>query len=85
MEISASIAVIRQLIEIKIRRAFSFVAYIDSQGNLNPLDVSRILDIVKCYKKEINFPIPIENIELIYKRRNSCEIVGLIPNSSWHM
>lgn len=32
MDISASIAVIRQLIEIRIRRAFGVVSYIDSQG-----------------------------------------------------
>lgn len=70
MKISASIVVIRQLIEIRIRRAFGVVAYIDSQGNLIPLDVSRIFDVVKRHKKEINFPISIENIERIYKWAN---------------
>lgn len=70
MEISASIAVIRQLIEIRIRRAFGVVSYIDSQGNLIPLDLSKIFEVIKRHKQEIEFPIAIENIERIYKWAN---------------
>lgn len=70
MEISASIAVIRQLIEIRIRRAFGVVSYIDTQENLIPLDLSRIFDAVKNHKKDIEFPVGVENIERIYKWAN---------------
>lgn len=70
MEISASIAVIRQLIEIRIRRAFGVVSYIDSHGNLIPLDLSKIFEVLKRHKQEIKFPVTIENIERIYKWGN---------------
>lgn len=70
LEISASIAVIRQLIEIRIRRAFGAISYIDSQENLVPLDLSRIFEVVKRHKQEIEFPVAIENIERIYKWAN---------------
>lgn len=70
IEISASIAVIRQLIEIRIRRAFGVISYIDQQGNLIPLDMSKIFEVIKKYKNEIEFPIAVENIERIYKWAN---------------
>lgn len=82
MEISASIAVIRQLIEIRIRRAFGVVSYIDSKGNLIPLDLSSIFEAVKRHKKEIDFPIAIENIERIYKWANMYIHSGL-QELSW--
>ena len=70
MEISASIAVIRQLIEIRIRRAFGVISYIDSEEKLIPLDLSKIFEVLKSHKNEIVFPISLENIERLYKWAN---------------
>ena len=71
MEISASIAVIRQLIELRIRRAFGVLSYIDPEsGGLIPLELSKLFDVIKAHKEQITFPLKIENIERIYKWSN---------------
>lgn len=70
MEISASIAVILQLVELRLRRAFGVLAYIAEEKNLLPLDLSSVIDCLKKYKAEIDFPIPLENIEQIYQWSN---------------
>lgn len=71
MEISASISVIRQLIELRLRRAFGLISYIDKNDNVAPLNLSLIFNVLKKYKSEIKFPIAIDNIERIYKWANS--------------
>lgn len=70
MEISAAIAVIRQLIEFRIRRAFGTLSYIDQEGNLLPLELSLVFECLKKHKEDIVFPISLENIERIYKWSN---------------
>lgn len=71
MEISASIAVIRQLIELRIRRAFGVLSYFEKESEkLIPLDLSRLFDVIKTHKDEISFPLKLENIERIYKWSN---------------
>jgi len=71
MEISASIAVIRQLIELRIRWAFGALAYVDKDsGGVVPLELSRLFNCIKRHKNEISFPLKIENIERIYKWAN---------------
>lgn len=71
MEISASIAIIRQLVELRIRRAFGVLSYVDeSNGNLRPLDLSIVFECIKKYEKNIEFPLKLENIERIYKWAN---------------
>lgn len=71
MEISASIAIIRQLVELRIRRAFGVLSYVDeSNGNLLPLDLSIVFECIKKYEKNIEFPLKLENIERIYKWAN---------------
>lgn len=69
IEIDASIAVIRQIIELRIRRAFSAIALIDKNGNTYPLDLSSIFDILKKYN-DIVFPGKLTSIERIYKWSN---------------
>lgn len=45
VEISASMAIIRQLVELRIRRAFGVLSYIDeSNGNLLSLDLSTVFE-----------------------------------------
>ena len=71
MEISASIAVIRQLVELRMRRAFGVISYIEKDsGRLIPLDLSRVFDCLKKHQNDIDFPLKIENIERIYKWAN---------------
>ena len=70
MEICASIPVIRQLIEIRLRRAFGCMAYIDENGNLVPLDMSILFESIKRHRTEITFPINLQSIERIYKWSN---------------
>lgn len=71
IEISSSIAVIRQLIELRIRRAFGVISYIEKDsGRSLPLELSLIFKRIKDYKNEIILPIKIENIERIYKWSN---------------
>lgn len=71
MEISASIAVIRQLVELRIRRAFGVISYIEKNSRqLVPLDLSRVFDCLKKHQNDIKFPLKIENIERIYKWAN---------------
>ncbi|RKI77195.1 hypothetical protein D7V83_18790 [bacterium 0.1xD8-71] len=70
MEISAAIAVIRQLIEFRMRRAFGTLSYIDAQGNLLPLELSLVFECLKKHKDDIYLPISLENVERIYKWSN---------------
>lgn len=70
MEICASIPVIRQLIEIRLRRAFGCMAYIDENENLVPLDMSTLFESIKRHRTEITFPINLQSIERIYKWSN---------------
>lgn len=70
MEICASIPVIRQLIEIRLRRAFGCMAYIDENENLVPLDMSTLFESIKRHRAEITFPINLQSIERIYKWSN---------------
>lgn len=71
MEISASIAVIRQLVELRIRRAFGVLSYIDKNSGVPfPLKLSNLFNCIKRHKDEISFPLKIENIERIYKWSN---------------
>lgn len=70
MEIDASIAVIRQLIELRMRRAFGTISYIDQNDNIKPLDMSKLFEVLKEYEKEIEWPIILSNFERIYKWGN---------------
>lgn len=71
LEVVASMANIRQIIELRIRRAFGALAYIDSCGNIKSLNFSFLLDILKNHKDDIHFPIELSSIERIYKWSNS--------------
>ena len=69
IEIDASIAVIRQMIELRMRRAFAALALIDANGNIYPLDLSSVFDILKKYD-DIVYPGKLTSIERIYKWSN---------------
>lgn len=77
MEIDASIAVLRQLVEVRIRRAFGTLSYIDKNGNLLPLSMSIIFEAARKYKEEISFSVKFDNLERIYKWSNMYVHSGL--------
>lgn len=69
-EVSASIAVIRQIIELRIRRAFGILAYYDERNsNIQPLKMSKVFEILKRYT-DISFPNKLCYIERIYQWSN---------------
>ena len=53
METSCSIAIIRQIIELRIRRAFVIIVFLDKDENVKPLNMSSIFNVLKKNKKEI--------------------------------
>jgi len=70
VEIDASIAVIQQIIELRIRRAFGILGLIDNNENVKPLDLSAIFDSLRKHISYIEFPIKLESLERIYKWSN---------------
>lgn len=68
-EISASIAVIRQIIELRIRRAFGVLAYSDAHNNIHPLKMTSVFEVIKKYP-EISFSNNLCCIERIYQWSN---------------
>lgn len=70
VEIDASISIIRQMIEMRIRRGFGIIAFIDNQENIKPLDMSSIFEILKKYESYIEFPAKLSCLERIYKWGN---------------
>lgn len=69
VEIDASTAIIRQMIELRIRRAFGTLAFVDDKENTLPLDMSSIFDILKKYD-DIKFPGKLSSLVRIYKWSN---------------
>lgn len=73
-----STSIIRQLIELRIRRAFGVIAWYDpNTDSVEPLPVSRIFDILKQFSRDIKFSIPLENISRIYGWSNIFLHVGI--------
>ena len=83
-EISATIGTIRQLIELRIRRAFGLLAYQDTQkkNSLVPLNMSDIFNVIALFKDDIVFPLKFENIRRIYNWSNRF-IHGGYGDYSW--
>lgn len=57
-------------VELRIRRSFAAIALVDQKGNLYPLDMISIFEILKKYEKDIVFPGRLSSIERIYKWSN---------------
>ena len=76
-ELSACIGTIRQLIELRIRRSFGILSLKDTNGNIVPLDMSKLFEVVSKYRSEIEFPIKLENIIRIYRWSNNYIHSGL--------
>lgn len=82
MEISYSVSIIRQLIELRIRRAFGVICFTDSCGSVIPINFSQILSTLKYYQDEIEFPLALGDIERIYVWSNMYVHSGL-KDFSW--
>lgn len=70
VEIDASISVIRQMIELRIRRAFGVIAVMDGLGKIKPLDMTKIFEVLNKYGGNIQFPVKLSSIERIYRWAN---------------
>jgi len=81
LEISASIPVIRQLIELRIRWAFGVLSFVDAKGNQQPLALSRLFEVLRKHKSTIQTPIKLENIERIYKWANITVHSGCVDHT----
>lgn len=58
-----SIAIIRQIIELRIRKAFGvFGVYDKTKDSFEPLSLSQIFDEIKKHQADIDFAVPLENI-----------------------
>jgi len=69
-ETAAPIAVIRQIIELRIRRAIGVLGYIDeSSNNIYPLKMTKVFEIIKKYP-DISFPNQLTYLERIYQWSN---------------
>ena len=59
----ASIVIIRQVLEIRIRRAFGILGIYDkTKESFEPFGLGQILDILKKYQNNIDFAVPLANI-----------------------
>ena len=69
-ETAAPIAVIRQIIELRIRRAIGVLGYIDESSiNIYPLKMTKVFEIIKQYP-DIIFPNHLTYLERIYQWSN---------------
>lgn len=58
-----SIAIIRQIVELRTRKAFGIMGVYDKdKDSFEPLPLSLIFDEIKKYQSEIDFAVPLENI-----------------------
>lgn len=58
-----AIAIIRQVIELRIRKAFGvFGVYDKAKDSFEPLGLGQIFDEIKKHQADIDFAIPLENI-----------------------
>ncbi|WP_153800809.1 hypothetical protein [Foetidibacter luteolus] len=62
-EPNVSIAIIRQVIELRIRKAFGIMGTYDKvKDSFEPLPLGQVFDEIKKHQKEIDFAIPLANI-----------------------
>ena len=69
-EICMAVAVIRQLIEVRIRRAFGVLGTLNNNGGIEPINMSSIFEVLKSYINDIKFCIPLDKIIRIYSWAN---------------
>ncbi|MGP8281236.1 MAG: hypothetical protein ACLQT6_00805 [Desulfomonilaceae bacterium] len=67
IEPDLSISIIRQLIELKVRRAFGILAlFKPDTGSIEPLPMSAIFEVIKKYEDQLDVSMQIACLERIY-------------------
>jgi len=69
-EINMSINLIRQMIELRIRKAFGIMAIENKDGGIEPIAVSTIFESINPYHSSITYEVPLANIMRIYSWAN---------------
>ena len=80
-EPGAGMAVVRQLVELRVRRAFGILGYITNQGGVQPIAMSSIFEVLK--RHQITSSPNIHSIERIYSFPNIYMHSGEVPYS-WY-
>jgi hypothetical protein len=83
VEPDLSISIIRQLIELRVRRAFGVLGwYLPGTQSMEPLALTKLFDVLKPYTKEIDFSMPLDCLIRIYGWSNIFLHIG-IKEDSW--
>ena len=83
IEPDLSISLIRQLVELRVRRAFGILGWYDSTtDSFEPLPISRLFETIARYRKNIDFSVPIDCLIRIYGWSNVFLHTG-IKDYSW--
>ncbi|MCU6793307.1 hypothetical protein OB236_14415 [Paenibacillus sp. WQ 127069] len=69
-EVNMSITLIRQAIEVRIRRSIGVLGVENKDGGIEPIALSTILEILGRYKESITFAVPLEKLSRIYSWAN---------------
>ena len=86
VEPDLSISIIRQLVEIRVRRAFGVLGYYDViTGAIEPLSMSVIFKVLKEFKSRIDFSIPFDCLIRVYGWSNIFLHTGLKEYSWKHI
>lgn len=60
-----SISVIRQALEIRLRRAFGVIAKVDSSGTQHPIPLSEIITVLERFSNRLDMTIPLCSLKRI--------------------
>lgn len=83
VEPDLSISIIRQLVELRVRRAFGVLGwYLPNTQSMEPLALTVLFDVIKPYAEEIDFSIPFDCLVRIYGWSNIFLHLG-IKDCSW--
>lgn len=78
-----SISIIRQLVELRIRRAFGILAWYDnSKSSIEVMPMNSLFEIIKKYKDDIEFSMPFDCLIRVYGWSNIFLHSG-IKDYSW--
>lgn len=83
VEPDLSISIIRQLVELRLRRAFGVLGWYDPNSkSMEPLSLSLLLTVLEQYKDDIDFSMPFDCLTRIYGWSNIFLHTG-IKDCSW--
>lgn len=77
-EVNMSITLIRQAIEVRVRRAIGVLGIENSNGIVEPLPMSTIFKVLGDYKSEVKFAVPLDKLIRIYNWANIFVHTGVV-------